>query len=218
MKLILLTLLGLPFAGMMPGNSTLKPAEATANISPLSTYSVEWDQPKYKSCNTAAKATYMTAEERKMIFILNMMRMNPKLFVRTVVQRYPDQNHMGYLRNSDYYKSLVDTLSKLKPMKILYPDSLCFNGAQCHAISAGQAGYVGHVRQNNDCQAKWYYNGECCDYGHSQALDIIMNLMIDEGVESLGHRWICLSDYKKIGVSIQPHSTYGHNAVLDFHY
>ncbi len=218
MKLFLLALLGLPFAGMINNNTSDGSVTGKENISPLAVYSPEWNNAKYNACNTAAKATYMTAEERKMICILNMMRMNPKLFARTVVQRYPDINNMGYLRNSDYYKSLLDTLSKLKPMKILYPDSLCFNGAQCHAITAGEAGYVGHTRQNDDCKAKWYFNGECCDYGHSQALDIIMNLMIDEGVESLGHRWICLNGYKKIGVSIQPHKAYGNNAVLDFHY
>ena len=65
---------------------------------------------------------------------------------------------------------------------------------------------------------KWHFNGECCDYGHNNALDIIMSLLIDEGISSLGHRNICLSSYSKIGVAIQPHKLYGYNAVMDFYY
>jgi hypothetical protein len=103
-------------------------------------------------------------------------------------------------------------------MKLLYPDSLCFEGARCHALSSGIKGYVGHDRLTDECKKKWYYNGECCDYGRSTALDIVMGLMIDENVPSLGHRVICLSFFNSIGVSIQPHKIYGKNAVLDFHY
>lgn len=112
----------------------------------------------------------------------------------------------------------MQTLRKTKPLNLLYPDSLCFISADCHAINAGLEGYIGHQRSKPSCEKKWYYNGECCDYGSSTALDILMDLMIDEGEPSLGHRKICLSPYNKVGVSIQPHKTYGSNAVLDFHY
>jgi hypothetical protein len=170
------------------------------------------------ACNTASKAAYMTKEEQQLIWILNMMRLNPKLFANTVAAKYPEYSHNSYLRNSTYYQSLMDTLRKIKPGNLLYPDSLCFSGAQCHAISAGAAGFVGHERLTEACKEKWYFNGECCDYGRTKALDIVMGLMIDEDVPSLGHRVICLNPYKLIGVSIQPHKVYGHNAVLDFHY
>jgi uncharacterized protein YkwD len=186
-------------------------------ISPLAAYSDEWNDPKYLKCNTAARAGYMSPAEKKVIYILNMARMNPGLFARTVINKYPDEDYT-VSRNSTYYKSLARTMISMKPVSLLYPDSLCFNGAQCHAIYSGAAGYVGHERQTVECRTKWYYNGECCDYGHDDPLDIIMSLLIDEGVESLGHRDICLSPYKSIGVSIQPHKVYRYNAVLDFHY
>jgi hypothetical protein len=48
-------------------------------------------------------------------------------------------------------------------------------------------------------------------------LEIVLQLLIDEDVPSLGHRRILLEKYQTIGVSIQPHSHYGFNAVLDFH-
>ena len=49
-------------------------------------------------------------------------------------------------------------------------------------------------------------------------LEIILSLLIDHDVPSLGHREICLSpEFKSVGVSVQPHnSKYNQNAVLDF--
>jgi uncharacterized protein YkwD len=106
----------------------------------------------------------------------------------------------------------------LKPVKLLYPDSLCFAGAQCHALNSGAEGYVGHTRSTEECSQKRYFSGECCDYGHNKPLDIILSLLIDEDVPSLGHREILLSDYRKMGISIQFHKLYRFNAVLDFQY
>lgn len=194
--------------------SFLPPKEVprpTSSLSPLSSYSAAWNDPKYLKCNTAALAHYMTTAEKELIYILNLARTNPALFAKTVISKYP-------VRQTGYYTSLLETMLHLKPLKSLAPDSLCFAGAQCHALNSGAEGYVGHDRSDETCRKKWYYNGECCDYGHNQPIDILMALLVDEGVESLGHRNICLGNYKKIGVSIQPHRTYRHTAVLDLHY
>ena len=52
----------------------------------------------------------------------------------------------------------------------------------------------------------------------NDALSILMALLIDQNVSSLGHRFLCLSEYGRLGVSIQPHTGYGYNAVLYFYY
>lgn len=184
--------------------------------SPLHEYSPEWDQEKYQKCNTAAKTNYLTTEEKNVIWILNMARMNPPLFGKTVVKQFPEIGGQGWLINIDEYKSLLDTMPKIIPMGVLYPDSLCWASAKCHAITAGEVGYVGHVRQSNECNRPAYY-GECCDYGYKDPMNIVMHLLIDQGVASLGHRKLMLSSYfDSLGVAIQPHKVYGSNAVLDF--
>lgn len=197
--------------GLVSFIQTTEFTPAATPVSPLASYSAAWNDSKYLKCNTAAKASYMTAAEKEVIYILNLARTDPALFANTVIKKYPAWK-------SHYYTSLLDTMRTLKPVKLLYPDSLCFAGALCHAQNSGKEGYVGHNRSTDECREKWYYNGECCDYGHNRPVDIIMSLLIDEGVASLGHRKICLGGYKKIGVSIQPHTLYGHTAVLDFHY
>jgi hypothetical protein len=189
-----------------------------SSSSPLAAYSEIWNEPRFLKCNTAAKTTYLTEPEKELIYILNMMHMDPQLFDSTVVKYYPEKSGALYLRNIPENQSLLDTLSTLAPLPLLSPDRTAFESAECHAISAGQKGYVGHERQSKDCEKKKDFNGECCDYGRYTPLDILMGLLIDEGVPSLGHRWLCLCNFRKVGVSIQPHTTYGKNTVIDFKY
>ena len=184
--------------------------------SPLAIYSTEWKKTEYQNCNTAKNTAYFTQDEKDVLWILNMARRNPQLFASTVVRNYPDSTEQFRLKNVAEYKSLLTTLEKTKKLTMLVPDSLGWISAKCHALSSGLAGYVGHERQGNACKGKTFFNAECCDYGNNEPLDIIMNLLIDEDVPSLGHRDILLSDYHKAGVSIQPHKTYGYNAVIDF--
>jgi uncharacterized protein YkwD len=131
--------------------------------------------------------------------------MNPKLFADT---------YLDYLKNStDYYeKSLYDELQRIKPRPILKPNRKLFESAQCHATESGERGFVGHER----FKCEEFFMGECIHYGQSDALEIVTSLLIDQDVKSLGHRKICLGYFTEMGVSIQPHKSYGRNSVLDF--
>ena len=196
--------------------NSYKPISA---VSPLALYSSEWNDVKYSKCNTAADAVYLSKSEKEVIYILNLIRSYPALFAKTVLKKYPALSGNGYLADDTYYfKSLVDTLLTLEPIQMLYPDKACFISAKSHAYQSGITGYVGHERKTKDAKLKKHYYGECCDYGHKDALEIILSLLIDEGIPSLGHRDICLSNFVKLGVSIQPHKKYGTNAVFDFYY
>jgi hypothetical protein len=188
-------------------------------VSPLAQYSNEWNDTKYSKCNTAINTAYLTKPEKDVIYILNLIRTYPELFAKTVLKKYPAVSGNNYLSNDVYYfKSLVDTLLALSPKKMLYPDNICFTSAKAHAYQSGINGYIGHERKLKDARLKKYYAGECCEYGHKEPLDIVLALLIDEGIPSLGHRIICLTDYAKLGVSIQPHKKYRINTVLDFYY
>jgi len=184
--------------------------------SPLAEFSPAWNETRFLKCNTAQNTSYLTAEEKELIYIFNMMRLDPKLFAATVVKQFPKKRGPLYLENIPEYRSLLDTMSRLEPLPLLYPDKDLFESARCHAISSGEKAYVGHVRQTEECRKKKNFHAECCDYGHQTPLEMLMGLLIDENVESLGHRYICLSSFNRIGVSIQPHKRYGKNVVLDF--
>jgi uncharacterized protein YkwD len=183
---------------------------------PLSRYSKEWDNPMYLKCNTAAKVHYLTVEEKEIIYVLNMVRMNPKLFCQSVIikERYITSCDTG----NYYYKTLITTLMTMKPVGLLTPDSLCHVSALAHVKSTGPTGYVGHDRQTDDARKKRHFSGECCAYGTSGAFSVVLTLLVDKDVESLGHRKICLGSYNRMGPSIGAHTGYGVMAVLDFDY
>jgi len=188
-----------------------------ADACPLIMYSAEFSKLQYALCNTAATANYMSRTEKNVIWILNIVNAYPKIFAKEVVEKYPDRSGRSYLKeDSFYFQSLLVTLNKMKAQAILQPSKKCFESAFCHAATSGKVGYVGHDRQTTNCAVLQYFNGECADYGHNDAFEIIMALLIDRDVPSLGHRTICLYGFEVVGVSIQPHTTYGHNAVLDF--
>ena len=191
---------------------------STAAVSPLASYSSIWNDAKYSACNTAANTAYLTKNEKDVIYILNLVRTQPALFVKTVLKNYPAVSGNDHLVNNSYFRSLVKTLEKMEPVNMLYPDKACFESAQCHAYHSGLTGYVGHDRKTKACKAKKHFHGECADYGHSDPLEFVLSLLIDEGIPSLGHRKACFTNYTKLGVSIQPHSRYGRNAVLDFYF
>jgi uncharacterized protein YkwD len=44
------------------------------------------------------------------------------------------------------------------------------------------------------------------------------NLLVDEGVPSLGHREALMGDYLHAGISFQPHKGYTENVVIDMSY
>ncbi|HSC55136.1 MAG TPA: hypothetical protein VLC98_16000 [Phnomibacter sp.] len=192
----------------------LHPAAAQ---NPLSRFSTAWNNAAYKKANTAAKANYLDAKEKQVIYILNLARMNPVLFANTVVPKFPARIGDDNLSKHRDYLSLLATLKKTKPLPILYPDSLCWVSANCHAVSSGEASYEGHDRINIICEEKSHFSAECCHYGYSDALDVVVSLLIDEDVPSLGHREILLMQrLTKVGVAFAPHKEYGVNTVLDF--
>jgi hypothetical protein len=190
-------------------------AKSKKSGNPLASYSEQWNAATYNSCNTAAKASYLTAEEKELIWILNMARANPEQFAMTVVKPYSERHGID-MDSKQYYKTLMKQMLSIAPLSILQPDKTAFISAECHAVSGGKSGYVGHSRQSAQCKKVQKYNGECCSYGVHEPVGIIVTLLVDEDVPSLGHRMICLGDYTKVATAIRPHKGYDINAVLDF--
>ena len=193
---------------------TSKNSDTSSN--PLISFSSSWASTKYQYCNTGASVYYLTDDEKKVIWILNMVRANPTLFLESVLLNPKSKYFKNVKKRNAYDLSLLNTLKKAIPnSNFLISDQSAFRSAKCHAISSGVEGYIGHQRIDSSCLSDYF--GECCTYGFSDPLSIVMSLLLDYDVPNLSHREICLSkDYSKLGVSIQPHRTYKINAVLDF--
>jgi len=166
-----------------------------------------------KNANTATNTEFMSSIEKEVIYLINLCRINPKKFLDVFVENsnYIKENTYFINKSPKYLSSLKSTLKALKPMNALNPDKELYEMALCLAKQQEKTGDIGHNRKK--CPIGYY--GECCSYGMKDAEGIVMQLLVDLDVPSLGHRKILLGDYSLIGVSIKGHKKYDNCAVLD---
>lgn len=164
------------------------------------------------SFNTAKNKSYLTAEEKDIIRFINYVRVNPQQFL----QQYLNINHVD--TTNSYVKSLRMELFNLKPLALVYPNRKLYRIAKSWAIQAGKLNVTGHqgFSQRTRKFSKVKPFSECCSYGHNTGLEIVLQLLIDDGVKNLGHRKCLLSNHTLAGVCIKKHKGYRYNAVLDF--
>ncbi len=98
-------------------------------------------------------------------------------------------------------------------------------GAKDHVEKQGLSGTTGHKGHRGSQPGNrvnrygtWLIGiGENIFYGEDKARDIVMQLIVDDGVPSRGHRKnIFNSAYRVIGVAYGYHATYGSMCVIVF--
>ncbi|MFH2141671.1 MAG: CAP domain-containing protein [Bacteroidota bacterium] len=177
----------------------------------------KWQQADIERANTAAKIEFLTDEEREIIFLCNLARINGKLFNETFLAKYIAEND---IQEEFYLQSLQKTLKKTKKLQCFIPADDLFEIAKKYAIEAGEKGWEGHRNFNarfKEAGKNYTETGENCAYGFDSGVDIVFILLIDKNVANLGHRKNILNkNFSHIGVSIQPHKQYEFNCVMDF--
>jgi hypothetical protein len=181
------------------------------------------------TANTAANASWLSEEEKKVILYMNLARMDGKRFYRSFIPDYVKRHNQLFQpaisRDNPYLQSLKTDLWKIKNLPMLQPDSLLSMAAAFHARDMGDNGLVGHDSSDgtdfgdrlNRFSENCHFAGENCSYGTSSAFDNVCDLLIDNDVPSLGHRFNILNpDFNAAGVSIWFHQVYRYNCVIDF--
>jgi len=118
-----------------------------------------------------------------------------------------------------YYDDLIATLVRtLKESIVKTSSDLKFDRPIPVVLSGGTAKVSGFKERFEPLMGKPYLHvGENCSYGYERAIDIVLTLLIDEGIKNLGHRNNILGpDFNSVGVAIRPHKTYRVNCVMDF--
>jgi hypothetical protein len=175
----------------------------------------EWDNSVISRANTAADAEFLTDDEKKVILIANLARADGALFTQTFLRQYLI---LKDLKSNDYIESLYRDLQRVKDMPMLLPEKELYDVARDHAIRSGKKGFKGHKGFKNrysPVMSKYIIVGENIYYGKYTPEEIIMQLLIDEGIEDLGHRKNLLNPkFNSVGVSIKPHKEYTYNCVM----
>lgn len=181
----------------------------------------QWTAEEIAKANVATDPTLpLTQQERLAYLYTNLARLDGQKFLRTFVEPYFDV----VSADQNYYASLKNDLAGIKGLPMLKPDLRLFLAAKEHAVEMGNSGRTGHASLNGMSSkeriAKYADMRACaenCNYGPSDALSVVLQLLLDEGVPSVGHRKNILSEkYDLMGLSIQPHKQYRNNCVQDF--
>ena len=185
-----------------------------------------WTAEELAIANTAAQVDYLNDEEKKIVMLVNLARLDGTRYLQSYFMEY---NATAYtaMRSSvnSYLKSLRKDLDQVRNLPMLQPDEGLCKAASFHARDTGKKGLVGHTSSDGTGFSKrlpkyvkgWNRLAENCSYGYNEAAMIVGQLLLDENVPSLGHRKSIVNpELQYIGVSIQPHSQYGYNCVMDF--
>jgi uncharacterized protein YkwD len=177
-----------------------------------------WDAEVISALNTASQTAYLNQEEKKVILFMNMARHDGQLFSETFLDRFIQENR---LQSNSYIRTLRRDLKKTQGLPPLQPEKDLTAVAQEHAQRSGKKGTTGHgsfkKRFEHLMGRPYTHVGENCSYGYERAIDIVVSLLIDEGIKDLGHRKNILApDFNSVGVALRPHKTYRVNCVMDF--
>jgi uncharacterized protein YkwD len=177
-----------------------------------------WNEETVRKLHTASEIPYKNEEEKKVILFMNMARYDGTLFAETFLDAYVNHNQMD---NSSELRSLYRDLKRIRGLPPLQPRKDLTSVAQEHATRMGESGRTGHQRFKQRFEPlmgnPYQHVGENCSYGYFSAIDIVISLLIDEGVKDLGHRKNILNEgFNSVGVAIRPHKTYRVNCVMDF--
>lgn len=185
--------------------------------------------------DTAIEEEYLSYTEKNVILELNKVRINPARYAELYIK--PMLNHFNgkeyrvgeiiYLTSEgeSAVQECLRVLGKTKSGSILLPNNSLYNLAKDHVDKQGPTGQTGHDGPSGESfssrikrlMEQQGYTGENISYGDDNARRIVIQLLVDDGVPSRGHRKNILDlKFDEVGVSIGKHSRYGSMCVIDF--
>ena len=115
-------------------------------------------------------------------------------------------------------------LERQTPLPAVTDNRLLVRAAAAHAADQSATGAVGHEGSDGSSaadrmrrEARWSASGEAIAYGPDRAEDVVLQLIVDDGVPDRGHRRILFNPaYTAAGAACAPHPVWRTVCVLDF--
>lgn len=191
---------------------------------------------KNKDLNTAKNASYLSPIEKEVIYEINLFRTNPAKYAKDYIAplaKYYERKILHYpndksVMTNEGVKALnecVNVLKKASPLPIMQPSKGLSLAAKDHQKDQAITGKTGHtggdrsdMKERVERYGEWQTRiAENIAYGNTSARQVLIFLLIDDGVKSRGHRDNLLHPaYKSVGVSFGKHPVYESMCVMDF--
>ena len=179
--------------------------------------------------DTAKDAGYLSPVEKDVVLEMNKVRIDPKKYAELYIQpelRYysgnlyqkPGQITIQTQEGRKAVESCIAALSKMAAVSVLQPELGLSLGVKDHVLDQGKTGKTGHDGSDRSTPftriqryGKGYtHAGENLAYGPATGRDIVVQLLIDDGVPSRGHRTnIMNKNFVQTGVSFGTHPQFG---------
>jgi uncharacterized protein YkwD len=158
-----------------------------------------------------------TSHEQEILEVINEFRKDPQSFLKNVINPYIENNN---LRSNRYARSLIRDLQNQSPLPLFEIDSSLQEMAKDFAVKCGKRGWYGHRNYNerfDKYASHLSRDGENIQYGLKKPKEIVVDLLIDEDVPSLGHRKNLMSkDFSVIGIGFSEHERIYYITVMTF--
>ena len=186
--------------------------------------------------NTAKNAVYLNELERNVILELNKVRSNPKRYAEDYLEdlrtafkgklyTYPGQDPIKSQEGIRPLEECIKVLKKTSPRAILKPAEGLAKAAAELVNDQQKHGGIGHITRKGSTPQKRiekYGEWDICSaeditYGSFEARQIVIALLIDDGVPNRGHRENILNTCSHfVGIANGGHPSYQSMCAIDY--
>ncbi|MDJ0893380.1 MAG: CAP domain-containing protein [Gammaproteobacteria bacterium] len=180
-------------------------------------------------------ASYLSDLEAGVLKEMNLARTEPRRYAEFLEERRrffrgnrferPGEIAIMTHEGVSAVDEAIAFLRRLKPVGALRPSQGMSRAARDHVQDQGPSGGSGHRGSNGSqmCDRSNRYGrwagkiGENISYGPSDARDVVLQLIVDDGIRARGHRDnIFDPEFKVVGVACGGHSKYRAMCVMTF--
>ena len=184
------------------------------------------------------EAGYLSQLERDVLLHLNLARSDPKRYAATYLEprralfegkiyRDPFKAPGTGVQTAEGARAVelaVQAMQSTPSMSPLVPSQALTGAAGEHAADQSRTGETGHTGSDGSIPVSRAERqglreraiGEVIAYGPVSGRDVVGGLLIDDGVQSRGHRVNILNPrFQLVGIDVAPHPQYGHVVVVD---
>ena len=187
------------------------------------------------SAEGAEATSYLSALEAGVLREMSLARTEPARYAEFLEERRQYYRGRRFKRPGEItiitnegvsaVDEAIEFLRRIKPVGALRPSQGMSTAAKDHVRDQGPSGGTGH-RGNDGSQmsdrvkhyGRWTGKiGENISYGRSDARDVVIQLIVDDGIRTRGHRRNMFDpEFRVVGVACGEHSGYGAMCVMTF--